>query len=230
MPYGKCIILYEKNREEGIEIEKLSKGSKIKIFQYCENCKQTFLRNYQYKDNLHRCRPLIDGMKKCCICKNKKEACEFPKNRASFDGYGKICKECFSQMPSVRKGYAKRNESIKNNIKKYFIHKAYRLKGSVRTKIKNLYCDVDGEFLYDLYNQQEGKCYYSGIDIVHNKDNLSFDSISVDRKDPDIGYMKDNIVLCAFGINSLKGSLKEDEFKQYLQKIIPGLLNFIGTK
>lgn len=228
MPYGKCIILFEKNKENGIDIEKLTRGSKVKIYQYCENCKQTFLRNYKYKDQLHLCKPLIDGMKKCCICKNKKEVCEFPKNRSSFDGYGKICKDCFANIPSVKRAYAKKCDLIKNDIEKYFIHRAYRLKSSTRTRKKNLFSDVDGQFLYEIYKKQEGRCFYSGIEIFHNKNSFEFDSISVDRKDPEIGYTKENIVLCAFGINSLKGSLNEQNFKIYLQRIIPGLTNFIG--
>jgi len=229
MPYGKCIILFEKNKENGIDIEKLTKGSNVRIYQYCENCKQTFLRNYQYKDNLHLCKPLIDGMKKCCVCKNKKEVCEFPKNRSSFDGYGKICKDCFANMPSVKKGYTKKSESIKNDIKKYFIHKASRLKNCVRTRRKNLHCDVDGAFLLELYKNQNGTCFYSGIEIFHNKDTFEYDSISVDRKDPNLGYTKDNIVLCAFGINSMKGNLNEESFKVFLQKVIPGLTKHIGV-
>lgn len=45
------------------------------------------------------------------------------------------------------------------------------------------------------------------------------DSLSLDRKNPDLGYVVGNVARCCFGVNSFKGRLNEIQFKDTLQKI-----------
>ncbi len=228
MPYGTCNILYEKNKEIGILIEQLDDKSRIKIFQSCNECGQIFMRSFLYRNSLHKCKPFFDGTKKCCICHIKKTADEFPKNRSSFDGYGKICKDCFSNMPSVKKHYKNKSEKNKSDLEFYLKNKASHIKSRLKMKKRNLDNNVTGELLIELYKKQNGRCYYSGIEINHNQD-CSFDSISVDRLDSNIGYIEGNVVLCANGINAMKGILSELEFKEVLHKVIPGLMLYKGA-
>ena len=70
-----------------------------------------------------------------------------------------------------------------------------------RKKIRN---DNSGDFslvrkdLYDIWNAQEGKCFYSGIP-------LSFRSswkVSLERLDPAQGYIKSNVVFCCLELNN----------------------------
>ena len=60
--------------------------------------------------------------------------------------------------------------------------------------------------IHALYDQQNGKCYYTGIKMVLMSD-IKNDPLlmSVDRKDSTLGYTKNNTVLCCLGINHLKG-------------------------
>ena len=55
---------------------------------------------------------------------------------------------------------------------------------------------------------------------------LSYDSISVDKIIPELGYIKENIVLCSFKANTIKQNLTLDELREWIprfyQKLIKG--------
>lgn len=83
---------------------------------------------------------------------------------------------------------------------------------SYRARAKKLDFDLDYQFLIDLYNNQEGLCYYSGYPLKI-QGGKSFNTMSVDKIDPTKGYTKDNVVLCLNCINMMKSdhSLKDLE-------------------
>ena len=73
---------------------------------------------------------------------------------------------------------------------------------------KNIPFDLTVDYLIDLFNSQDGQCYYSGIDINIVKENESrvhdpF-KMTLDCVDPRAGYVKDNVVWCAYCVNSMK--------------------------
>lgn len=63
------------------------------------------------------------------------------------------------------------------------------------------------DFLKKQYEKQNGKCYYTGVEMVVRKIGDQaynpFD-MSIDRIDSSKGYIPSNIVLCCYGINVLK--------------------------
>ena len=96
--------------------------------------------------------------------------------------------------------------------------------------MRNIDFDLESNTLYELYEKQNGKCYYTGIDITHNLGCSDYDSISVERLEPSMGYTKNNVVLAAFNINSLKGMMSENQFKLFLDRIIPNLIEYKNKK
>jgi hypothetical protein len=68
--------------------------------------------------------------------------------------------------------------------------------------------DLTPDFLLELYQKQEGKCYYSGItmSLVTNSDWL----ISLERINPKIRkYIKTNVALCCWELNGFKQITKD---------------------
>ena len=88
--------------------------------------------------------------------------------------------------------------------------------------IENIEIDVDFDFIKNLWDKQNGLCYYTGIKMVFSGriDRFqSWDCPSLDRKDPSKGYTKNNLCWCIFAVNSFKNSLTEKEFFDRVQQI-----------
>jgi hypothetical protein len=55
------------------------------------------------------------------------------------------------------------------------------------------------EFIEELWQKQNGKCYYSNIEMQYNKNEWK---VSLERIDPSKGYTQDNVVLCCLELNT----------------------------
>lgn len=131
------------------------------------------------------------------------------------------CKECSSNAAKANyKKLSRKAKIIKNE--KYIEWQEknlikYRL-GSLRraAKTRNLEFNITEEDIQEQFILQEGKCFYSGINL-NIKDIGEFCSFSVDRIDNELGYTKENIVLTIAKINTMKSDLTLVDF-QYLIK------------
>ena len=75
-----------------------------------------------------------------------------------------------------------------------------------RAKTKGMDYDLDAEFLWKLYAQQNKRCILSGLPLVLNK------NASLDRIDSSGGYTKDNVQWVHVVVNKMKIDLKQEEF------------------
>lgn len=92
-----------------------------------------------------------------------------------------------------------------------------------RAKQKNKDFDIDLNFLLELWKKQNGKCFYSGIDLkAHNygEGYRHQDSISLDRINCHLGYTRDNVVLCSYYANLAKSELSKTEFLNMCKLIV----------
>ena len=142
--------------------------------------------------------------KKCNMCLLQKPISEFYKQRKINSGGRKvfylnhICKKCDNASSRSRVV-----ESIENKISASF-----RASQS-RSKKDNIPFDIDIDYLLELYKKQDGKCFYSKIEMSKERGDYT---ISIDKKEPNLGYVKGNIVLCCWLINNMKRHLGEDRF------------------
>ena len=68
--------------------------------------------------------------------------------------------------------------------------------------------------MYELWKKQDGKCYYSGIDMQPPKKGhqRTIYTASIDRIDNNKGYTKDNVVWCCWFSNNAKSNIDKNEF------------------
>jgi len=225
MSYGQWKINEELTLKEfGYYSIGLTKNSQKPVKCECLSCGMIVNKRFAYSNSKHRCKPIINGNKKCFKCKELKNVEEFSKNKSNFDGYQKVCKECFSNYECVKKGYKKKSNNYKNSLEDYFNSKLPNLRK--KCQLQNVPFDLEKGDLFEIYNSQKGKCYYTDMDIIHNLGKLDYNSISIERLYPEKGYTKQNIVLCSFNVNSFKGMMNESEFKNYLDLVIPKLINY----
>ena len=97
-------------------------------------------------------------------------------------------------------------------------------KAKSRSEKRQVPFNIDKEYLINLFDDQNGKCYYSGIqlNIVKNKTGVINDpmKMTLDCIDPDSGYVKGNVVWCAYCVNVFKQKMSVDEMVQICSGIV----------
>lgn len=73
-------------------------------------------------------------------------------------------------------------------------------------KKRNLVFEIDAEFLWHLWLDQDGKCAYTGLQLTHGLD------ASLDRKDNLAGYVSGNVQWVHKDINYMKKAYTEEYF------------------
>lgn len=98
-----------------------------------------------------------------------------------------------------------------------------RMNGALRNRIA---WEITIEDISSVYVVQRGLCFYTGLPLKtagHDHDYREIVkndpcALSIDRRDSNVGYTKDNIVLCCRFINYAKNAYPEDVFKQTLAR------------
>lgn len=124
------------------------------------------------------------------------------------------CKEC-NKKESV--DYQQKN---RRNVK--FITQTRAAEIRRRCKHQGLPYDPDlTKLLRELWDEQDGKCAYTGLDMNIDGD-YKTDPLfmTVDKVTPSLGYVKGNIKLCCSIVNRMKQNLDIPELKKYCQLIL----------
>lgn len=142
--------------------------------------------------------------------------------------YPSCSSKCFGELRSIF--YQKDNNpnSLKlNDLERFFWERNKELRR--RAKAGNKPFNLDYKYLLDLYNKQEGKCFYSGIKMKlksTNKKGIDFNVLSVDKIDPDKGYIKNNVVFCLNCVNMFKSNHKLEDIKSVIEGLYERTRNY----
>ena len=79
--------------------------------------------------------------------------------------------------------------------------------------------NLDIKYMYELWDKQDGKCYYTGIPMTKTFNQKSPYQMSIDRIDSNIGYIKGNICLCCLSINFAKNSFTVEEIMKFISDL-----------
>jgi hypothetical protein len=72
---------------------------------------------------------------------------------------------------------------------------------------------IDPDYLWAVFQQQKGRCPYSGIVLkIPTSNNKSSGNASLDRIDNKLGYVYGNVQWVEKRINAMKSNLPESEF------------------
>lgn len=144
-----------------------------------------------------------DNFARCSKCLEVKELVKFyPKNSRWQLSY---CREC----------RATQRRSSPQTVESKLIGRCRHLKK--KSAEKHLEFNLTEDFLISLYNKQNGKCFYSGSDMLLRGTSKDKDkSLSVDRMDNSKGYLTDNVVLCCNKMNNVKNNLSLKELRELI--------------
>ena len=89
---------------------------------------------------------------------------------------------------------------------------------------KNIPFDITKDYIVSLFEDQKGRCFYSDIElsIVKKDESKTHDpfKMSLDCIDPDLGYVRGNVVWCAYCVNALKLKMSIDDMVGVCRSIV----------
>jgi hypothetical protein len=146
---------------------------------------------------------------RCSKCKEIKNIDEF-----QFGRKGQKYEYKFSYCNKCRK--TQTYKALNQSIKQFLRDKFTRLKA--RAKKNNIEITVDAQYLFDLYDIQNGLCFYTNREMKWGvgKGRQKNQTISIDKVIPVLGYIPGNIVLCVNQVNTVKNNLTLEEIEQWL--------------
>lgn len=83
-------------------------------------------------------------------------------------------------------------------------------------------CDIDLAYLKALWEQQKGRCVYTGLPLRtrnHKTGHALIDIASLDRIDSSKGYLKGNVQFISTALNLAKSDLPDERFRQGLAQL-----------
>lgn len=174
---------------------------------------------------------IISKTKICNKCKKEKKIDDFSfrnftaPNGLKYSRPRARCKTCecgdyheiwYSnpEMRSRKREYKRNDRSLKSLIQNRI----------ATWRKKTLNSDLTTEYLLGQHEKQNGECYYTGLPLeilktFEWKDKFE-NSISLDRLDPDKGYIQGNVVFCLYSVNTMKGRLTEEDFYERMKQIL----------
>jgi hypothetical protein len=185
----------DKRREQGIEPKRVGTDSvkrKISNLNYRNRKAETFV--YTITEKI------------CSHCNTNKTVDCYRKNITYKDGYNNKCKKCeYEICTDSRQAY------VCNNWAKLLFLGAKR------------HCkydfDIDEQFVSDLFEKQQGKCFWFGVDLKPSNIAKYPWQPSLDRLDREKGYTKDNVVLACYTANIGRNTSDEATFSLFVEDL-----------
>jgi hypothetical protein len=88
-----------------------------------------------------------------------------------------------------------------------------------RAKRRDINCNLDLEYLKEIWDRQKGICPYSNVKlecVKEGKTNSKIYTMSLDRIDSSKGYIKNNVQFVSIAINLMKSNMTEIELQELL--------------
>jgi hypothetical protein len=109
------------------------------------------------------------------------------------------------------------------------LSKSYYTRTRRGAKLRGLEFKVSIEYLWDLYQSQDGKCALSGVTIGLNTLPHGGGEASLDRKDSSKGYFEGNVQWVHKDLNRMKLDLDQGRFIELCQSVINHLAAHVGA-
>lgn len=165
-------------------------------------------------------------LKRCSGCREEKPRDQFHNDGTKQDGLYTACKQCVSVRQHIQ--YTKNKEKIKaraneyrlNNLekisankRKYYIENLPRMmlkSAQVRSKQEGIPCTITVD---DIVIPEY--CPVLGIALVPSSRRSRDESPSLDKIDPDQGYVPGNVQVISNKANTMKSSATRKELKAF---------------
>lgn len=150
------------------------------------------------------------GFRRCARCKvwKAERMYYWYRTKGRLDPYCRKCKVVINR-PKEKKRTEHKQVLRRDSIEFGFFEKCKDIRR--RAVKKGLEFNLTPEYLLELWNAQNGKCYFSGMPMTYGIERRG-DTVSVDRVVPKHGYTIGNVVLASYTINIMKQDMSIGEF------------------
>jgi hypothetical protein len=160
-------------------------------------------------------------MKTCNKCGNTKDETEFYRpNRTS------TCKVCHLEITREYKRNKRKDEEFRKLESDKQKERRVRLwQNTLLNDCKQRHFDfnIDVEHINYLFEKQNGKCYWFGVNLIPSKNKKNPQQPSLDRIDNNLGYVKGNVVLSCYSSNIGRNENDYDTWKEFIKHINPNI-------
>ena len=151
-----------------------------------------------------------NGMVECTKCGRELPREELPWGRVTKHPYQlSYCRACTTAAVVA---------NTRKSVPQYLKHRQRALKS--RSREAGIAFDLPGAYLAELYEQQQGKCFYTDEEMKvyfgTKKSGARRDSLSIDKIIPERGYVKGNVVLCIMRANRVKFDCTLEEVARWM--------------
>lgn len=175
--------------------------------QHCSWCGQDKpITSFRYK---------IFSPEELAKCKTKK--------RRRRDRFCLECEPLYNRSPKRMQYAIDYNRKLRENTGergRYHILMKILVGVRKRCRTHSLPYDLSTDYLMSLWDSQNGCCYYTGVPLSWGVTTHQPDSASVDRLEPDRGYVRGNVALCTLKMNVTKSNRTEEELYQLCQLVL----------
>lgn len=154
-------------------------------------------------------------MKKICSkCGDEKDIKEFYYHRQR-KRYMSSCKFCNNSHSRKQNKKTKENDILIYQLRQRASELVRRSKNKNIPYEKKMF-----HSLKEIFNHQKGLCYYTEfkLEYVGYKDNNPYCFV-IDKINPELGYVKDNMVFCCNAVNKIKSSFTITELRWWVNQI-----------
>lgn len=148
-------------------------------------------------------------MKTCTKCKESKPLDHFYYHKDKSRYYS-CCKLCLNPSSKTSKFSSHWYKERFSQEELDLFSKLKNLCTKAKLRKQDFDPEVNWEYLFDLWENQNGKCAYSGLSLSIETNHPH--TVSLDRIDSDKGYERGNLQLLSFTVNRMKMDLNEEDF------------------
>jgi len=165
---------------------------------------------------------LPEGYLRCPRCEEVLSKDLFHKNKSNSTGHSCYCKPC-SRLNGME-SRARDPEGTRERSKKALQNRHWSMtlyQGSLSSsKARNLTHSITQQDIKDLWEIQNGLCYWLGIPMSEENTGVRvLNKVSLERINPNIGYEKGNVVLATTFTNLGKSDNSPTDFEYFLDSI-----------
>jgi len=180
---------------------------------------------------------VIDGVvyKKCGSCGELKPVSQFYRRADGVDGYRSECKPCWYSKndPRSRECRDRKYREEPERYKRYRSVSYERARGDFlgcirlalhvrrrQCREKGIWFEITAEDVAEVYEEQGGRCFLTGRELLWGLAGRHRDTLSIDRIEADDGYVRGNIRLVTYQANRARGELGDEELFEFCRTVL----------